>query len=158
MQRLSSRNIKVEEETMNTEEIIALMKSVSDYGISELEYREGEVSLHLKNTPTAVLPAVSAPDVQVVPKQLPNAEEEEDDDAWVKSPLIGTFYSAPSETAESFVKVGDQVKKGQVIGIIETMKLMNELASDRDGKIVEIAVSNEQVVEFGQKLFRIQEG
>ena len=79
-----------------------------------------------------------------------------DDGTWIKSPLVGTFYSAPAEDAEPYVHVGDTVKKGQVLGIIETMKLMNEIESDRDGVITEIVIENEQVVEFGQLLFRVE--
>ena len=72
------------------------------------------------------------------------------------SPLVGTFYSAPSPDAEPFVKVGDTVKKGQVLGIIEAMKLMNEIESEFDGIVEAVLVNNEDVVEFGQPLFRIR--
>ena len=74
----------------------------------------------------------------------------------VKSPLVGTFYSAPAPDADSFVKVGDTVKKGQVLGIIEAMKLMNEIESEYDGVVEAILVNNEEVVEYGQPLFRIK--
>ena len=73
----------------------------------------------------------------------------------VKSPLVGTFYAAPSEDAEPFVSVGDQVKKGQTLAIVEAMKLMNEIESDFDGKVAEIYAENGQAVEYGQPLFRI---
>lgn len=73
----------------------------------------------------------------------------------VKSPIVGTFYSAAGPEAEDYVKVGDKVKKGQVLCIIEAMKLMNEIESEFDGEIAEILVKNEQMVEFGQPLFRI---
>ena len=73
----------------------------------------------------------------------------------VTSPLVGTFYSAAGPDAEDYVKVGDKVKKGQVLCIIEAMKLMNEIESEFDGEIAEILVKNEQMVEFGQPLFRI---
>ena len=73
----------------------------------------------------------------------------------VKSPLVGTFYAAPSEDADPFVSVGDQVKKGQTLAIVEAMKLMNEIESDFDGKVAEIYVQNGQAVEYGQPLFRI---
>lgn len=74
----------------------------------------------------------------------------------VTSPLVGTFYSAASPEDEPFVKVGDKVSKGQKLGIIEAMKLMNDIESDFDGEIVEIMVSNESVVEYGQPLFKIR--
>ena len=71
------------------------------------------------------------------------------------TPLVGTFYSSASPEAESFVKIGDTVKKGQVLGIVEAMKLMNEIESEYDGVVEEIMVGNEEVVEYGQPLFRI---
>lgn len=74
----------------------------------------------------------------------------------VTSPLVGTFYSAASPDDEPFVKVGDKVVKGQKLGIIEAMKLMNDIESDFDGEIVEILVSNESMVEYGQPLFKIR--
>ena len=79
-----------------------------------------------------------------------------DSDKVITSPLVGTFYSSSSPDAESFVKVGDTVKKGQVLGIIEAMKLMNEIESEYDGVIEAILVNNEEVVEYGQPLFRIK--
>ncbi len=77
-------------------------------------------------------------------------------DKVVVSPLVGIFYSAPSPEAHSFVEVGDRVKKGQVLGIIEAMKLMNEIESEYDGVVEAILVNNEDVVEYGQPLFRIR--
>ena len=77
-------------------------------------------------------------------------------DKVVTSPLVGTFYSSPSPDAENFVKVGDTVKKGQVLGIVEAMKLMNEIESEYDGIVDAILVKNEEVVEYGQPLFRIR--
>lgn len=74
----------------------------------------------------------------------------------VLSPMVGTFYAAPSPDKPPFVKVGDKVKKGQTLCIIEAMKLMNEIESDYDGEVVKILVNNEQMVEFGQPLFIIQ--
>lgn len=86
-----------------------------------------------------------------------NAEKKDYSNAnVVTSPLVGTFYSAASPEDEPFVKVGDKVKKGQKLGIIEAMKLMNDIESDFDGEIVEILVENEGVVEYGQPLFVIK--
>ena len=77
-------------------------------------------------------------------------------DKVVTSPLVGTFYSSASPEAEAFVKEGDTVKKGQVLGIIEAMKLMNEIESEYDGVVEAVLVNNEDVVEYGQPLFRIR--
>lgn len=91
-------------------------------------------------------------------KQASEKEEHVDigSDKVVTSPLVGTFYSAPSPEAEPFVQVGDTVKKGQVLGIIEAMKLMNEIESEYDGVVEAVLVENENVVEYGQPLFRIR--
>ena len=77
-------------------------------------------------------------------------------DKVVTSPLVGTFYASSSPDADAFVKVGDTVKKGQVLGIIEAMKLMNEIESEFDGVVEAVLVKNEEVVEYGQPLFRIR--
>ncbi len=74
----------------------------------------------------------------------------------VKSPMVGTFYSKPSPNSDSFVKVGQKVKKGDVLCIIEAMKLMNEIESELDGEVVEILVKDEETVEYGKPLFVIQ--
>ena len=72
------------------------------------------------------------------------------------SPLVGTFYIAPAEDAEPFVKVGDTVKKGQVVAIVEAMKLMNEIESEVDGVIAEVLVKNGEMVDYGKPLFRVK--
>ena len=89
-------------------------------------------------------------------QQEPEQIAEEKGGNVVKSPLVGTFYAAPSEDAQPFVKVGDTVKKGQTLAIVEAMKLMNEIESEFDGVVTEILVENEDNVEYGQPLFRIQ--
>ena len=89
-------------------------------------------------------------------QQEPEQIAEEKGGNVVKSPLVGTFYAAPSEDAQPFVKVGDTVKKGQTLAIVEAMKLMNEIESEFDGAVTEILVENEDNVEYGQPLFRIQ--
>lgn len=148
---------------METEQIIKLIEAVSASGLTEFEYKNGDVKLSLKAASqiytTVSLPQVTGPvpgapiTTQSVPETAP-AEANEGE--IIKSPLVGTFYSAPSEDAQPFVAVGDTVKSGQVIGIIETMKLMNEVESDRDGVVTAILIENEQVVEFGQPLFAIR--
>ena len=74
----------------------------------------------------------------------------------VKSPVVGLFYAAPAENADPYVSLGDRVKKGQTLCIVEAMKLMNEIGAEADGEIIEICVSNGQMVEYGTELFRIR--
>ena len=85
----------------------------------------------------------------------PIAEVQEKEGAYVRSPAVGVFYASPSPDSKPFVAVGDTVHRGDTLCIIEAMKLMNEIASDVDGKVVEICVGNGQVVEYDQPLFRI---
>lgn len=82
--------------------------------------------------------------------------DQKEEGKWVKSPLVGRFYAAPSEDAEPFVKAGDTVKKGQTLAIVEAMKLMNEIESEYDGVVEEVLAENGQSVEYGQPLFRLR--
>lgn len=82
--------------------------------------------------------------------------KEEENYKIIKSPMVGTFYASSSPTTEPFVKVGDKVKKGQVVCIVEAMKLMNEIESEFDGEIAEICMKNEDMVEYGTPLFKIK--
>lgn len=111
----------------------------------------------IKKTGTEILKAQeTAAEKQETAEKSNEKRVEFQSDKIVKAPLVGTFYAAPSEDAEPFVKAGDTVKKGQVIGIIEAMKLMNEIESEYDGVIDGVLIENEQVVEYGQPLFRIR--
>ena len=83
-------------------------------------------------------------------------KSEQDNYKIIKSPMVGTFYSKSAPTAEPFVKVGDKVKKGQTLCIIEAMKLMNEIEAECDGEVVEVCVKDDEMVEFGQSLFKIK--
>lgn len=120
---------------------------------------EKKVSIpQVKNVEAPVLTGVSyetqtAYVSETVKEQSDNTDENVQ---IVTSPLVGTFYSAASPEDEPFVKVGDRVAKGQKLGIIEAMKLMNDIESDYDGEIVEIMVLNENMVEYGQPLFKIK--
>jgi acetyl-CoA carboxylase biotin carboxyl carrier protein len=84
------------------------------------------------------------------------AEEKEEEQLFITSPIVGTFYSAPAPDAPAFVKVGERVKNGQTVCILEAMKLMNEIQAEYDCEIEAILVSNEQKVEYGQPLFRVK--
>jgi len=118
------------------------------------------------NTAPAYIPTINQeiiaqPQASVVkvPESKTSNEGNNDDEAGCRkivSPMVGTFYAAPAPDKPPFVKVGDKVKKGQVVCIIEAMKLMNEIESDYDGEIVKILVANEEMVEYGQPLFLIK--
>ena len=88
--------------------------------------------------------------------EIKDSKSENEDCKIIKSPMVGTFYSSSSPNAQPFVKVGDRVKKGQVVCIVEAMKLMNEIESEWDGEVVEICTKNEAVVEYGTPLFKIK--
>ena len=166
---------------MKVEQVLQLIQAVSDSELTEFKYEEDGAKLSLKKTGDKIVqvqaPAVAPAVVQAAPAVIPapapvpaapapaaeapaaggaaGAEEELPAGNIVKSPLVGTFYAAPAEDAEPFVKVGDSVKEGQVLAIVEAMKLMNEIESDFTGTVKEILVENGQAVEYGQPLFVI---
>lgn len=154
---------------MNAEQMLQLIDAVSASNLAEFKYEENGIKLSLKKAgsvaaePVYVVSSPAAVQPVAVPVANPSEEETENTAEQaepvkgnvVKSPLVGTFYAAPAEDAEPFVQVGDQVKEGQVLGIVEAMKLMNEIESDFSGTVTEILVSNGQAVEYGQPLFVI---
>ena len=106
-------------------------------------------------TPPTVAPVAAAP-APVADAVVEEPSVDDGDFSYITSPIVGTFYASPSPTADAFVKVGDTVKKGQVLCIVEAMKLMNEIESEFAGEVVEVLVDNETMVEFGQKLFKVR--
>lgn len=160
---------------MEFEQIIKIIETVSASGLTEFHYEANGVKLDMGKeaavpalqpavpvpAPSAVshaapVPqAVPAPQTAAVSENAPHASEEPKEGNMVKSPLVGTFYAAPAEDAEPFVKVGDHVKKGQTLAIVEAMKLMNEIESDYDGVVTAILVQNGDTVEYGMPLFCI---
>lgn len=100
------------------------------------------------------MPVQNVPDLKK--DNLSASTKEEENYKLVKSPMVGTFYSKPSPKADAFVKVGDKVKKGDVVAIVEAMKLMNEVESEFDGEVVEICCKDEEMVEYGQTLIKIK--
>ncbi|MDE1183260.1 acetyl-CoA carboxylase biotin carboxyl carrier protein [Paraburkholderia sp.] len=151
---------------MDLRKLKTLIDLVSESGISELEVTEGEGKVRIvKNAPPVyVQPSTSyAPQFSQPMPMHPGAEAAAAAPAApavaapqghvVTSPMVGTFYRAPSPGAEPFFQVGDTVKEGQTICIIEAMKLLNEIESDTSGVVKEILVENGQAVEYGQPLF-----
>ena len=144
---------------MEFENLIRLIEKVSQSELTGFKYEEGGMKLHLtkKQGNIQIQQAAGLPVPPAVSQPKPEAADanSDPDRKIVESPLVGTFYAAPAEDAKPFVSVGDTVKKGQTLAIIEAMKLMNEIESDYDGTVAEIYVSNGQAVEYGQQLFRI---
>ena len=128
----------------------------------EFEYNNEEFSIRIAKkkakiaTVDASVAGVPVQSAAIMPEQNEEQPEELLYGDEIKAPLVGTFYVAPSEGAEPFVSVGDKVKKGQVIGIVEAMKLMNEVESEYDGTVAAILVENGEMVEYGQPLMVIQ--
>lgn len=152
---------------MDLRKLKTLIDLVSESGVAELEITEGEDRVRIVNRSGAApvqlqqpitvaqqMPvAMPAPEPTVAPIATPDVVQS---GTPLTSPMVGTFYRAPSPGAEPFVKVGDTVKKGQVVCIIEAMKLLNEVEADTDGVVKEVCVENGQPVEFGQSLFIIE--
>ena len=155
---------------MEIKEIIELIKAVSENSLTSFELEQGNTKISIKKKGPKVVRVAGAAgsgsgaaeeivtvlDTQAEPAAAPQMAADINSDKVITSPLVGTFYSASSPDAEPFVKEGDTVKKGQVLGIIEAMKLMNEIESEYDGVIEAVLVGNEEVVEYGQPLFRIR--
>lgn len=155
---------------MDIQDILTLIKAMDEHSMTELRLDDGTTDLQLKREEKApqiltvtgsgisesgTMP-VAMPVAAAVSVAAPESAPAIDSDKVIHSPLVGTFYNASSPEAEPFVKVGDSVKKGQVLGIIEAMKLMNEIECEFDGVVEAVLVGNENVVEYGQPLFRIR--
>ena len=162
---------------MTLDEIKRLIEFIRAQELSEFELEQDGVKIRIKSGATApapvhvmqAMPIVAAmpgaPAVTVAPAHGTAAlaaaaadapDEEGTELAIVKSPIVGTFYRASEPGAKNFVEAGDAVKKGQVLCIIEAMKLMNEIDSEYDGEIVNIYVENGQAVQYGERLFAIK--
>ncbi|MBB5022563.1 acetyl-CoA carboxylase biotin carboxyl carrier protein [Desulfurispira natronophila] len=154
---------------MNIKDIQALVAQVDSSSVTEVCLEQDNFKLQIrKNTGTVVTTAaaptppaaapVAAPatPAATAPAETP-AEEPQVDYAEVKSPIVGTFYSAPSPDSAPYVRVGEKVKKGQVLCIVEAMKIMNEIESEFSGTVVKTLAENGKPVEFGQTLFLVEE-
>ncbi len=161
---------------MNQKELKELIDFLIEKDISEFELERGDVKVRIKRGGETVAPVIThAMPMAAVPMAAPPAQAShapaastpppasappptaaEEELHTVKSPIVGTFYEAPGPGALPFVKPGDQVAAGQVLCIIEAMKLMNEIEADASGEVVKVLVSNGQPVEYGQPLFAIR--
>lgn len=145
---------------MDLEKIEGLVKIIENSSLTQFTIKDGDMKITMSKldhppVATAGAPMMAAPAAAPVSVEV-SKEEEEEEQLFITSPIVGTFYSAPAPDAPAFVKVGDQVKNGQTVCILEAMKLMNEIQSDFDCEIEAVLVSNEQKVEYGQPLFRVK--
>ncbi|MCL4812143.1 MAG: acetyl-CoA carboxylase biotin carboxyl carrier protein [Vicinamibacteraceae bacterium] len=155
---------------MNVDDLKQILELVREHDLAEFEYEQDGLKLRVRKAGAAA--PVVAPAVAVAPAPLPVTAAasagvaaspptpvpggDTEEFAIVTSPIVGTFYRAPSPEASSFVEVGGSVRKGQVLCIIEAMKLMNEIESEYEGEVVKVYVENGQPVQYGERLFAIK--
>ena len=152
---------------MDFDEIQRILAMVKEHELAEFELEHQGFKIRIRKDsvhppavarapPMAQSPVAAAPAQATAPSAAPAADDGELEFAIVKSPIVGTFYRASEPGARSFAEVGDIVKKGQVLCIIEAMKLMNEIDSEYDGEVVKVYVENGQAVQYGERLFAIR--
>jgi len=155
---------------MDIRKVKKLIELLEESGISELEISEGEESVRISRHPrggTGQAPAAPVPVVYAAPPAAPPAaaatpatsageHKPRNDEHMVTSPMVGTYYASPSPGAKAFVEIGSEIKIGQVLCIIEAMKMMNQIESDKAGRVTAILAKNGDPVEFGQPLFVIE--
>jgi acetyl-CoA carboxylase biotin carboxyl carrier protein len=151
---------------MDIRKVKKLMELLEESGMSEIEIKEGEESVKISrygNSPAPAqhpiqsfvqqqAPVSSAPTSQTASQN----EQPQETGQSVTSPMVGTFYSAPSPTAKPFVSIGQKINQGDTVGIIEAMKIMNQIESDQSGTVIEILVKDGEAVEFGQSLIVVE--
>jgi len=140
---------------MEIKEIKELATIMKDTGLTALEISSEGASVKLKRMPASA--SVTYAQTAAVPEQSTEIKEEMSAPGLftIKSPMVGVFYAAPGADKDPYVSVGDTVHAGDILCIIEAMKIMNEITAERDGVITEICISNKDVVEFGQPIFRM---
>jgi acetyl-CoA carboxylase biotin carboxyl carrier protein len=147
---------------MDLEKIEGLVKIIENSSLTEFTLKEGDMKITMSKLDHPPVVAHGMPMMPPPAALQPSeaaaapAQEQEEEKLFITSPIVGTFYSAPAPDAPAFVKVGEQVKNGQTVCILEAMKLMNEIQAEYDCEIEAVLVSNEQKVEYGQPLFRVK--
>ena len=142
---------------MDVKKIREYAEIMQEMDLTALEIKEEKVSIRLERGRNEI-PVMEPAGIKGISDNVSTAAPAEkiSVEESITSPMVGTFYVAPAENADPFVQVGDRVKAGDTVCIIEAMKLMNEIVADRDGVITEVLAANGTIVEFGQPLFRIR--
>ena len=151
---------------MDIRKVKKLMELLEESGMAEIEIKEGEESVKISRYGASpappLMPAQSLVPQQPVSTPAPVATspevtaENQTSDQSIVSPMVGTFYSAPSPTAKPFVTIGQKINQGDTVGIIEAMKIMNQIEADQSGTVTEILIKDGEAVEFGQPLIVIE--
>ena len=143
---------------MDRQLINDLITLIDKSSITSFEYEENGIAVRIKreNNIVSTKTEESVPSKMIIEESEEATTKSDDEYKIVKSPIVGTFYDKASPEKDTFVKVGDKVSKGDTLCIIEAMKIMNEINSDFDGEVVERLCNNEDMVEFGQPLFKIR--
>ncbi|MGP8035094.1 MAG: acetyl-CoA carboxylase biotin carboxyl carrier protein [Steroidobacteraceae bacterium] len=158
---------------MDIRKIKKLIELLEESGIAEIEIKEGEEAVRISRMPVAsahphvmpqylqmpgpaVAPIAAGSTALAAPAAQSEAPKPKSNEHVITAPMVGTFYASPSPAAKAFVEIGDEIKVGQVLCIIEAMKMMNQIESDKTGKIASIMARNGDPVEFGQPLFVIE--
>ncbi|MFQ5596906.1 MAG: acetyl-CoA carboxylase biotin carboxyl carrier protein [Nitrospiria bacterium] len=147
---------------MDLEAIKKLIALMDETALTEVEVEDSESRVRLRKERYAVSDIVSPQDLQPKAQEAPVSAEkpgersEDKKKRQITSPIVGTFYKAPSPDANPYIELGDLVKKGQILCVVEAMKLMNEIESDLDGRVVEVCVEDGAAVEYGEALFTIE--
>ncbi|OWZ84083.1 acetyl-CoA carboxylase biotin carboxyl carrier protein [Natranaerobius trueperi] len=141
---------------MDYKEIIKLMKEMNDSDLTKLKIEENNVVIEMEKQNNDVSVTKEKPSLEKTDVETKEVNLDDDDIEIVTAPIVGTFYSAPSPDKEDYVKVGSKVEKGDVLCIVEAMKIMNEIESEVSGEVVEILCANDDSVEYGQELFKIK--
>lgn len=158
---------------MDIRKIKKLIELLEESGIAEIEIKEGEEAVrisrmpaagsapmypqytHMANLPVAMAPQIEAPKAAAPAVEGPPAKPKPNEHV-ITAPMVGTFYASPSPGAKAFIEIGDEIKVGQVLCIIEAMKMMNQIEADKGGKVTSIMARNGDPVEFGQPLFVVE--
>jgi acetyl-CoA carboxylase biotin carboxyl carrier protein len=149
---------------MDIRKVKKLIELLEESGISELEISEGEESVRISRHPrmamqaqaVAPMPLAQAAPAAATPATAAGEHKPRNDDSTVTSPMVGTYYSASAPGAKPFLELGNEIKVGQILCIIEAMKMMNQIESDKAGRVTAILAKNGEPVEFGQPLFIIE--
>jgi acetyl-CoA carboxylase biotin carboxyl carrier protein len=143
---------------MDIRKIKKLIELLEESGIAEIEIKEGEEAVRISRMPTGAhaIPIAAPAPIAAAPAAAVPAPKPKGNEHVVTAPMVGTFYASASPGSKPFIEIGDEVKVGQVLCIIEAMKMMNQIECDKSGRITSIMAQNGDPVEFGQPLFVIE--